>query len=231
MNTFRKIWTKKLFGVPVYGIAAGIFMFILQRQLYVLADAVADMLGLPWHTTKIAWIDDRIGLFTPFIIIYVGCYITWIIGPMTAAKCETGFFKDFMAGMLISYLIGALVFALYPTRMDRVAEGLINDNPGFFNGLLQAIYRVDGGQYGTNLAPSYHCLISTCCYLAVRKRPEISKWFRVFSLVLCILVYASTVFCKQHYFIDIPTGIAAAVFGFALSRHFHLGRVFGGSKN
>ena len=60
-----------------------------------------------------------------------------------------------------------LYFTVYPTRMDRVAENLLNDNPGVLNQALQWIYNMDGGRYGTNLAPSYHCLISTCCYMGV----------------------------------------------------------------
>ncbi|MBR6349947.1 MAG: hypothetical protein IKR67_05295, partial [Lachnospiraceae bacterium] len=49
------------------------------------------------------------------------------------------------------------------------------------------------------------------CYLGVRKQPEISKGFRIYSLVMTILICLSTVFTKQHYFIDIFGGLAISI--------------------
>ena len=109
--------------------------------------------------------------------------------------------------------------------MDRVAENLLNDNSGVLNQALQWIYNMDGGRYGTNLAPSYHCLISTCCYMGVAKRPEYAKSYRIFSAVFCVLIFASTVLCKQHYFIDIPAGIIIAYISMRLALKHHWGKV------
>ena len=47
-----------------------------------------------------------------------------------------------------------------------------------------------------NLFPSYHCLISTYCYLGVRKQPEISRGFRIYSLVMAALIGLSTLLTK-----------------------------------
>ena len=109
--------------------------------------------------------------------------------------------------------------------MDRVAENLLNNNPGVLNQALQWIYNMDGGRYGTNLAPSYHCLISTCCYMGVAKRSEYAKSYRIFSAVFCVLIFASTVLCKQHYFIDIPTGIIIGYIAMKLAMKYHWGKV------
>ena len=145
---------------------------------------------------------------------------------MAVAKDGTkDHFKDFLIGMFVAYLIGAIVFTVYPTRMDRVAENLLNDNPGVLNQALQWIYNMDGGRYGTNLAPSYHCLISTCCYMGVAKCPEYAKSYRIFSAVFCALIFASTVLCKQHYFIDIPTGIIIGYIAMKLAMKYHWGKV------
>ena len=194
--------------------------------MYLWANDISLALGIGWHTTKIAWLDDLIPLYLPFITVYILSYLFWIYGPMAVAKDGTkDHFKDFLIGMFVAYLIGAIVFTVYPTRMDRVAENLINDNPGVLNQALQWIYNMDGGRYGTNLAPSYHCLISTCCYMGVAKRSEYTKSYRIFSAVFCVLIFASTVLCKQHYFIDIPTGIIIGYIAMKLAMKHHWGKV------
>ena len=102
---------KRFFNIPVYGYIAGIGMFILQRYMYLWANDISLALGIGWHTTKIAWIDDRIPLYLPFITVYILSYLFWIYGPMAVAKDGTKeHFKDFLIGMFVAYLSGAIVF-------------------------------------------------------------------------------------------------------------------------
>lgn len=225
MKKIKTILNHRYLNIPVYGYIAGIGMFLLQRLLYLWANDISMALGLSWHTTKIAWIDDHIPLLPIFITVYVFSYLFWILGPMVVSKGTKEHFKDFLMGMLVAYLIGAVIFTVWPTRMDRVAENLLNQNSGFLNGLLQGIYQMDGGNYGTNLCPSYHCLISTCCWMGVANRKEYAKWYRYFCAVLCVLIFASTVLCKQHYFIDIPVGIIIAYISMKLAYQKHWGSI------
>ena len=64
------------------------------------------------------------------------------------------------------------------------------------------------------------------CYLGVAGRRELPKWFRVYSLITTLLIYASTVYVKQHFFLDIPTGIALAAAAYFVCKKFHWGRMF-----
>ena len=78
------------------------------------------------------------------------------------------------------------------------------------------IYSADGGTIAYNLFPSYHCLISAYCYLGVRKQRGISKGFKIYSLVMAILISFSTVLTKQHYIVDVFGGILIAVLCYIL---------------
>ena len=98
--------------------------------------------------------------------------------------------------------------------------------PGIFNKLLAVIYGADGSDIAFNLFPSYHCLISFYCYLGVRKQPEISKGFRIYSLVMAILISFSTVFTKQHYILDVAGGIGIAVICYLIVNKWDPGREF-----
>lgn len=230
-NGFMKFLEKKLLGCPLYGYLTAVLLYALQNLLYEQIRMYQERVGVVWHTTKIPLLDDLIPLQPEFwIIIYLFSHIFWIIGPIAASKVDKAHYRDFIAGVVIAELIGAAVFVLYPTGMNRAAEGLLNNNPGFFNGILQWTYAADGLTYGTNLLPSFHCLISTSYFLVVYKRPEISRGYQIFAGIFCILIFISTVTTKQHFIIDIPAGIALAVFSYALACHFHLGNLGRGEK-
>ena len=221
-----KFLEKKLLGFPLYGYLTAILLYALQNLLYEQIRFYQERVGVTWHTTKIPVIDDLIPLQPEFwIIIYLFSHLFWIIGPIAASKVDKARYRDFIAGVVIAELIGAAIFVLYPTGMNRAAEGLLNNNPGFFNELLQWTYAADGTIYGTNLLPSFHCLISTSYFLVVYKRPEISRGYRIFAGLFCILIYISTVTTKQHFVIDIPAGILLSVLGHALASRFHLGNL------
>ena len=98
--------------------------------------------------------------------------------------------------------------------------------PGLFNGMLKTIYAADGSDLAFNLFPSYHCLISAYCWLGVRNRPEISKGFRVYSLVMVILICMSTVFTKQHYIIDTVGGLGISLGCYLLMRKLDPGKKY-----
>ena len=115
--------------------------------------------------------------------------------------------------------MGFLFFIFMPTYIDRAAEGVYkySEQPGVIGWMIRFVYSNDGvGDRGYNLFPSYHCLISMCCYLGVRKRPEISKGYKVYSFIMTILICMSTVFIKQHYFLDIVGGLAVPAICFAV---------------
>lgn len=211
MNKLKELLKR----IPKWGWAFGIFYFGLQYGMYRLGDWLSRILGTIDHAwcPKIPVIDDAIPLVAVFSVIYLFSYVFWICGPIAVSLTGKKHFTNYIIGLSAAYVIGFLIFVLFPTYMDREAENLIHaaDGPGVFNFFLKMIYSNDGSTKGFNLFPSYHCLISLYCYLGVRKRPEISRGFRVYSLVMTILICMSTVFTKQHYFIDIPGGMLISI--------------------
>lgn len=206
---------EKLRSVPRYGWICGIVYFILQYSIYRLGDWLSRVIGTIDNAfePKIPVIDDLIPVIPVFAVIYLFSYIFWIFGPVAGSLAKKRHFVNYMYGLSLAYIVGFLFFVFMPTCMDRGKEGLMEvaAQPGLFNRLLAIIYGADGSGMAFNLFPSYHCLISIYCYLGVRKQPEISKGFRVYSLVMALLICASTVFTKQHYFIDILGGLGISI--------------------
>ena len=72
---------------------------------------------------------------------------------------------------------------------------------------MRFLYQVDAAD---NLFPSIHCLTSWFCYIGIRGRREVPKWYRVFSCLFALAVFISTLTTKQHVIIDVIAGAALA---------------------
>ncbi len=213
--------------VKLYGVIIGILSLALQHGIYLLANDLAGLIGVTPFLPKINCIDDAIGIVPVFILPYVWSYIYWGMTPMAVSKCEFSHFLDYLASYLIACLFGALILTFAPTYMDRVAEGLYDETKqGFFYSLMRFWYSLDGGTVAYNLFPSFHCINSTISFLGVFKRKEIPLWYRIYSLVLTLVIYASTLFVKQHYILDVISGTLIGIAAYIVSERWHLGRMF-----
>ena len=218
---------KRTNRIKWYGIVLGILYLILQHAFYLAGHGLASLIGITPFLPKLA-LDDAIPIVSVFIVPYVWSYAYWAMGPMVVSKCEKQHFADYMAANLVSCIAGMLVLAFVPTYMDRVAEGLFDvpKDPTFFDRLRMFWYSLDGSAIAYNLLPSFHCINSTLCYLGVARRREIPLWYRVYSLLMTLLIYASTLYVKQHFILDVVTGIPLAAAAYFLCKKFRWGRMF-----
>ena len=211
---------EKARAVPRWGWGFALLYFALQYGMYRLGALLSRVLGTVAYAfpCKIPVVDDLIPIIPVFAIVYVYAYVLWICGPAAVSLTGRKNFVNYIVGLSMAYIIGFLFFVFLPTYMDRVGEGLMEagSRPGLFWRFLGLIYASDGSEKAFNLFPSYHCLVSAYCYLGVRKRPEISRGYRIYSLVMTVLISLSTVFTKQHYFVDAVGGVGISVLCYAL---------------
>ena len=209
----KRFW-ETVKSIPSWGWIVGFVYFGLQYGMYRLGDWISRLTGTIERAfpPKIPF-DDLIPIIPVFAVIYLFSYVFWICGPIAVSLTKKRNFVNYIVGLSLAYLIGFLFFVFLPTCMDRSREGLMEvaSRPGLFNWLLSIIYGADGSGMAFNLFPSYHCLISLYCYLGVRKQPEISKGFRIYSLIMTALICLSTVFTKQHYVLDIAGGLGISL--------------------
>ena len=151
-------------------------------------------------------IDDAIGFIPAFSVIYVLAYVQWMVGFILIARDSRELCYRVISGEMISKLICMALFLLVPTTMTR-AE-IVSD--GFFDTIVRYIYRRDAAD---NLFPSIHCLESWVCFRGAMQMKKTGPWYRYFTLLFSLLVFASTVLIKQHVAVDICGGILTAEIG------------------
>ncbi|MCQ2454565.1 MAG: phosphatase PAP2 family protein [Clostridia bacterium] len=167
--------------------------------------------------------DDKI----PFIPIFILPYIIWY--PYVPGLMALVFFKDEKAfkKQAIIFFSGAvfcsLIFLVYPTYIDFRPDV---SGKGILLWITRIIYKND--MPPVNAFPSLHCYEALSVHLTAFTVGPFKKKlpFRIASALLMATICASTVFVKQHSFVDIIGGCAVAVL-FCIVGEF----IFRGKKN
>ena len=164
----------------------------------------ARMIAGDWHHYNIESFLDRMIPFVPMsAVIYLGCYLFWIVNYILIARQEKREVCQFFAADFLSRAVCFVIYLLFPTTNTRP----VVEPDGFWNQVMLLIYEVDAAD---NLFPSIHCLVSWFCYIGVRGNAKIPAWYQNVSCLLALLVCVSTVTTKQHVLVDVFGGVLLA---------------------
>lgn len=196
----RTIYKKIVSLIPVYSFIPLIFSVTFNLAVYVGTRLIAR----GWHHYNIeSPLDALIPFWPPSALIYLGCYLFWIVNYILIARQEKEEVCKFFTADFLSRVICMVFYLLFPTTNTRPEVGA----DGFWNFVMSFLYSVDAAD---NLFPSIHCLVSWLCYAGLRKRKDIPGWYRIFSAVFAIMVCISTLTTKQHVILDVAGGVALA---------------------
>ena len=147
------------------------------------------------------YIDTKIPFISYFIIPYYSWYILILAMPYYYYKVD----KDTLVKYIISYMVCAtvatIIFLVYPSTVIR-PEDIPNSN--IFNIMTNFIYFTDNP--AINCFPSLHCAISMLFILTISKQKDTKLKYKLLIIFISILIMASTLFTKQHVFIDLVSG-------------------------
>lgn len=148
------------------------------------------------------FVDELIPLWTPFIVIYLSYFVLLALTPVYFIKInEFKWLKIGLLAVIIACLIAYIFYYLFQNKVERP----VIENGNIFDWLYTYL-NLGVAQY--NALPSLHVAISTIVgiiFYTVR-----SKFFKPI-LVWVALIIASTVFTKQHYFLDILAGLVLGI--------------------
>lgn len=163
------------------------------------------------HYSMYTVIDDVIPFCPAFISIYILAYVQWILGYVIIARENKHIFKWIVVGEIIAKTIALLCFVLIPTTISRPEI----TGTDIWSRLTHLIYTTDAPD---NLFPSVHCLESYVCLRGALYLKKPNKIYKYISLIFTLLVFASTVFVKQHVVLDIVGAIFAVEIGLFISK-------------
>lgn len=158
-------------------------------------------------------LDDYI----PFMEIFVIPYILWFVYiSVTVFYLLLTSKKDYYqccAFLFIGMTICLIIYTIWPNAQNLRIDSFPRDN--FLTDLVKMFYACDTS---TNVCPSIHCFNSIGAHIAIWRCANLKNkpWIRYGSFVLAISICLSTVFIKQHSFIDLVCGILLAAIMYVL---------------
>lgn len=154
--------------------------------------------GTAWPYTTL---DDSIPLVPWFIYAY---YLTFPVAIFTyfylASKDKRALYDVFLT-LVFSFLISGIIYFFFQSRMIKP-----DFTPNSFTGHL--LVWTWNSTNPTNTFPSQHCFMAIAAFLACIRCKQMNKGFRIFGCICSVLIVLSTVFTKQHYWIDFVGSLA-----------------------
>jgi membrane-associated phospholipid phosphatase len=162
---------------------------------------------LEFTTKNYHVIESYIDSLIPFVSVFVYPYIFWF--PYMAICIGYAFifdksvYRHLMIFVIISYTIGLLSFELFPSIQNLRVD--LTGVTSFSGGIVNYIYSIDTN---TNVCPSIH-VIGALGAMLIMLRTKLMKnnsTIKNINITVGILICLSTMFIKQHSFIDVVFG-------------------------
>ncbi|CAG9612519.1 hypothetical protein BACCIP111899_01696 [Bacillus rhizoplanae] len=180
-----------------------ILLLMLVSPLYDVLNQSA--VGAVNVTTKIdAWIPFTKEFIVPYLLWFPYLYGALIYYCFADRKLYYVTLSSVVLGDLLSFSI----YYMWQTTVTR-PEVIGND---VFANLVRFIYSID---QPVNCFPSIHVLTTFVIMITAYKRKKQNKWEYSLLTFVGVLIILSTLFTKQHAFIDVITGIVVASFLYA----------------
>lgn len=173
----------------------------------------------PWffwlekHVTDYTVIHCTLDDYIPFCEYFIIPYLFWFIyiAGTVLLLLFMGTKKDFQRCCL--YLFSGMSIALFICTIFPNGQNLrpvIDDSPTVFTEIVQVLFSMDTN---TNVFPSIHVFNSIAAHTALTKSVlgQKHKWISPVSAVIMVLICLSTVFLKQHSFVDLMGGVTLAL--------------------
>jgi len=155
-------------------------------------------------------VDKSLPVVPFFVFFYVLAYLQWASGHIINSRDSELLCYKMATADIIAKLICMVFFIFLPTRIVR--PEIVGN--GVFDMATRLIYSIDKP---VNLFPSIHCLESYICFRCALMMQKKNKIYIIAQGVVAILVFASTILIKQHFFVDIFGGIIVVEIGLFLS--------------
>lgn len=149
-------------------------------------------------------IDSKLPFIPVFMLIYVGSYLQWVGSYIYHCRESRELCYRMTTTSLIAKVIVLLFFLFFPTGdLNSTLQPEVTGS-GLSEWLCNLIFSADKP---ISLFPSLHCLESWLCFRTSMMMAKRNGWYISGQFLFTLLVFASVVLVKQHFFVDIFGGI------------------------
>lgn len=182
------------------------FLYALKLIMYELSNTITTN----YHIINMK-IDSLIPFCKYFIIFYFTYYwFTPLILYLTSYSSKRKFYK-LIISTTITCVLANIIYQIYQVKMIR-PEIIGND---LFDLSVKFLYN-NLDPTALNCFPSIHAVMGVITIIASYKNEALPKWLQITGIIIGIGCAISTVFVKQHYFIDMIVGTIMIIIIYSL---------------
>lgn len=174
----------------------------------------AETFGNPGKDLSVIFLSFNESVpFLPWTIWpYIIAYPFWVLGFIYIGyRDKTNMYKILLI-VIVTFTICGFWYLFFQTDVQawRETSGLFARDPATFTTSESITFWIYSSAGPRNANPSMHCLMSWLCVLGARLDKKMPKGIRIMAWIFAIAVCISTQTLKQHYIIDMITGVALA---------------------
>lgn len=156
-------------------------------------------------------IDDWI----PFCEVFIIPYLLWFVYvalSLIFLFFQTEYIDDFYKctmALIMGMTTSLIIYTFFPNAQNMRPTTFEREN--IFTNIISILYAADTD---TNVCPSIHVYNSVAIHVAIANSRYFKnkKYIKNSSLILCVLICMSTLFLKQHSFVDLICAVALYMF-------------------
>lgn len=162
--------------------------------------------------------DDKLPFIPFFACFYYLWYVYLFLIPLILNRVNKKYFFKYASTTVICILLGALIFILYPTTINRGVE--LNNYKSIFTYIVKFIYMTDN----PNLCclPSMHCALSFIFIYSTFKAKELKGSYKILIAITSLAIIASTLFIKQHVIWDVIAAFIVVTISIIIDKFVNL---------
>ncbi len=149
------------------------------------------------------FVDKLIPFNKFFILPYISWYIFIAIFASILCIVDKGRYLKLLITLNIGMITCYIIYYFYPTYVPRP----MITGTDFFSNLVLNLYSADNPY---NCFPSIHVLNSVLIALYIHESEKVCKATKIICIITAVFIILSTMFIKQHYFVDVLAGIIFA---------------------
>ncbi len=152
-------------------------------------------------------LDAAIPFCEWFVIPYYFWFVFLIGMVLHGILFDHNDLRTYMWFVILSYSVTAAVYIVWPNMQPLRPQEMPRDN--FMVDIVKGLYEFDTN---TNVCPSIHVLGSLAvCFSGLHSKTLRGVGWKLFFVIVTVLISLSTVFLKQHSIIDVFAALAVAL--------------------
>jgi membrane-associated phospholipid phosphatase len=174
-------------------------LFLLYLPVYLVWFMLAEHFITENYYVSYMPLDDLIPFVPQFVMAYVLWYPFILLPILFLYKYDRGAYVRYCVYLIITLSVSLAVCCFFPNGQDLRPT---DTGDGVFARIIDMLYAADTN---TNVLPSMHVVTSLGVVMAFFDCKGLKR-LRIPAVVLALFICASTVFIKQHSFLDVIWG-------------------------